>query len=244
MFAKTIIDSDAFLDMPLSAQSLYFHLAMRADDDGFINNPRKIQRMVGAAGDDLKLLIAKNFIIPFESGVVVIKHWKIHNYIQKDRYKETVYLEEKSRLGMKENKAYTRCSQNGYSLEAQISSEQSRTEEYSVNPPKASPVDYALEFEALWQDYPNKKGKQDALRHFIKARKAGVTVEAMAAGIAAYRGDIARNKTESRYIKHGSTFFQERAWEDAYDPGAPQVKSEDRDETDVFLGQYGGGEDA
>ena len=107
MFAKTVIDSDAFLDMPLSTQALYFHLSMRADDDGFINNPKKIQRMVGCADDDLKLLIAKNFIIPFESGVVVIKHWKIHNYIRNDRYKETVYQEEKARLNTKENNAYT-----------------------------------------------------------------------------------------------------------------------------------------
>lgn len=107
MFAKTIIDSDAFLDMPLSSQALYFHLSMRADDDGFINNPKKIQRMIGASDDDLKLLIAKRFIIPFESGIVVIKHWKIHNYIQKDRYRETVYQEEKALLDVKDNKAYT-----------------------------------------------------------------------------------------------------------------------------------------
>ena len=107
MFAKTIIDSDAFLDMPLSSQSLYFHLSMRADDDGFLNNPKKVQRMIGASDDDLKLLIAKKFLIPFESGVVVIKHWKIHNYIQKDRYKPTVYAEEKAQLRMKENKAYS-----------------------------------------------------------------------------------------------------------------------------------------
>ena len=128
MFAKTIIDSDAFLDMPLSAQSLYFHLSMRADDDGFINNPRKIQRMIGASDDDYKLLIAKNFIICFQSGVVVIKHWRIHNYIQSDRYKETVYLEEKELLKIKENKAYTLdlenvdtdCIQDVYSLETQV----------------------------------------------------------------------------------------------------------------------------
>lgn len=107
MFAKTIIDSDAFLDMPLSAQALYFHLSMRADDDGFINNPKKIQRMVGASDDDCKLLIMKRFIITFESGVIVIKHWKIHNYIQKDRYKPTIYKEEKALLVEKENKAYT-----------------------------------------------------------------------------------------------------------------------------------------
>ena len=122
MFAKTIIDSDAFLDMPLSTQSLYFHLSMRADDDGFINNPRKVQRMIGASDDDLRILIAKNFIIPFESGIVVIKHWKIHNYIQKDHYKETVYIEEKARLTQKKNKAYsldTECIQDGDELDTE-----------------------------------------------------------------------------------------------------------------------------
>ena len=107
MFAKTIIDSDSFLDMPLSTQALYFHLAMRADDDGFINNPKKIQRMVGCGDDDLKLLVAKRFILPFESGVVVIKHWKIHNYIRNDRYKPTVYTEEKALLAIKDTGAYT-----------------------------------------------------------------------------------------------------------------------------------------
>lgn len=120
MFAKTIIDSDAFLDMPLSAQALYFHLSMRADDDGFINNPKKTQRMIGCNDDDLKLLTAKKFIIPFESGIVVIKHWKIHNYIQKDRYKETVYRNEKNMLIEKNNKAYSLCIQDGYSLDSQV----------------------------------------------------------------------------------------------------------------------------
>lgn len=107
MFSKSIIDSDEFLDMPLSTQALYFHLAMRADDDGFINNPRKIQRIVGCGNDDIKLLIAKQFIIPFESGIVVIKHWRVHNYIQKDRYKPTMYQDEKSQLDIKPNKPYT-----------------------------------------------------------------------------------------------------------------------------------------
>ncbi|HAQ3380405.1 TPA: replisome organizer [Enterococcus faecium] len=107
MFAKTIIDSDAFLDMPLSTQALYFHLSMRADDDGFINNPKKIQRMVGCGDDDLKLLMAKRFILVFESGVIVIKHWKIHNYIRNDRYKPTLYQDEKALLADKDNKAYT-----------------------------------------------------------------------------------------------------------------------------------------
>lgn len=107
MFAKTIIDSDAFLDMPLSTQALYFHLSMRADDDGFINNPKKIQRMLGASDDDLKILLSKKFLIPFESGVCVIKHWRIHNYVRNDRYKKTLYQEEKQHLEIKENGAYT-----------------------------------------------------------------------------------------------------------------------------------------
>ena len=132
MFAKTIIDSDMFLDMPLSTQALYFHLSMRADDDGFINNPRKIQRMIGAADDDLKVLVMKRFILPFDSGVVVIKHWKIHNYIRNDRYKETIYQEEKAQLELKENGTYTELdttgipsgipsgNQSGYQMETQV----------------------------------------------------------------------------------------------------------------------------
>lgn len=107
MFAKSIIDSDAFLDMPLSAQALYFHLSMRADDEGFINNHKKIQRMIGASDDDMKVLLAKNFILAFESGVIVIKHWKIHNYIRADRLVHTNYEEEMALLEVKENGAYT-----------------------------------------------------------------------------------------------------------------------------------------
>lgn len=106
MFAKTIIDSDAFLDMPASSQLLYFHLSMRADDDGFVNKPKSIMRMIGAKDDDLKLLFVKKFLIPFDSGVVVIKHWKIHNYIRKDTYTETKYKEEKATLELDENSAY------------------------------------------------------------------------------------------------------------------------------------------
>ena len=120
MFAKTIIDSDAFIDMPLSTQALYFHLSMRGDDDGFINNPKKIMRMIGASDDDFKVLCLKKFIIPFESGIVVIKHWKIHNYIQKDRYKPTVYAEERARLETKENGSYTECIQGVSNMETQV----------------------------------------------------------------------------------------------------------------------------
>ena len=122
MFTKKITESDAFLDMPSSTQMLYFHFSMNADDDGFVNNPKKIQKMCGASDDDFKLLIVKSFIILFDSGIIVIKHWKMHNYIQADRYRPTDYVEEKSMLGIKSNKAYTldvskmdtECIHNGY----------------------------------------------------------------------------------------------------------------------------------
>ena len=107
MFTQKIVDSDAFLDMPLSTQSLYFHLNMRADDDGFINNPKKIQRMIGASDDDLKLLIAKRFVLAFENGVVVIKHWRMHNLLRKDRYNPTQYIEQRETLLLKDNGSYT-----------------------------------------------------------------------------------------------------------------------------------------
>ena len=126
MFAKTIIGSDAFTEMPLSTQALYFHLGMMADDDGFINSPKKIQRMIGASEDDLKLLIVKKFLIPFDSGVVVIKHWKMHNYIQKDRYKPTVYKDERDLLHIKNNGAYTldtECIQDVSKMDTQDSIE-------------------------------------------------------------------------------------------------------------------------
>lgn len=107
MFAKTIVTSDDFLDMPMSARLLYFSLGMFADDDGFVNSPKSIMRQVGASNDDMNLLIAKKYLIAFENGVIVIKHWRIHNYIRNDRYKETNYVEQKQTLFLDENKAYT-----------------------------------------------------------------------------------------------------------------------------------------
>ena len=120
MFSKKIIDTDAFLDMPLSTRLLYYDLAMRADDDGFISSPKKITRMIGCSEDDLKLLIVKQFIIPFESGVCVIKDWRIHNYIQKDRYHGTQYVIEKSQLKINENGSYTKCIQDASKMDTEV----------------------------------------------------------------------------------------------------------------------------
>ena len=107
MFSPDIVESDAFLDMPVSSQALYFHLGMYADDDGFVGSPKRIMTTIGANGDDLKVLLTKRFLLSFENGVVVIKHWLIHNLIRADLYKETRYKTEKSKLGLNESGAYT-----------------------------------------------------------------------------------------------------------------------------------------
>lgn len=106
MFSLKIVDSDLFLDMPLSSQCLYFHLSMRADDDGFVNNPKKIIKIIGANEDDLKILIAKGFVIVFEQGIIVITHWRINNFIRKDRYKPTLYENEVQSLSQTKNGMY------------------------------------------------------------------------------------------------------------------------------------------
>ena len=121
MFSLDVVDTDNFLDMPLSAQGLYFHLGMRADDDGFISSPKKIIKIVNASDDDLKLLIIKGYLIPFESGVIVIKHWRQNNYVKGDRYKPTIYQNERKQL-YAENNIYhldTVCIQNGTKTEPQ-----------------------------------------------------------------------------------------------------------------------------
>lgn len=175
MFAKTIIDSDAFLDMSASAQALYFHLGMRADDDGFVNNPKKIQRIINASDDDLKILFAKRFIIGFETGVIVIKHWKMHNYIQRDRYKPTVYQDEKARLITKDNKSYTEkqgyisdvstldtvCIQDASSLDTQVRLGKDSIGKDSIDNPKDARHKYGLYNNVLLTDEQLQKLKNE-----------------------------------------------------------------------------------
>lgn len=108
MFSKKIVETDFFMEMSPTAKLLYFYLNMSADDDGFVGNPKTIKLISGATDDDLKILIAKQFIIPFDSGVIVIKDWKIHNYIRNDRYNETQYLDEKKQLVIAENGTYSK----------------------------------------------------------------------------------------------------------------------------------------
>lgn len=142
MFDKTITNSDDFLDLPDSSQVLYFHLNMNADDDGFVNNWKSIIRMTGTKEDDLKLLIAKSFVIPFESGVVVIKHWRINNYLRNDRYKETNYKDELKMLKTTENGEYLLKNNfgipNGYQVDTQYRIEESSIVENSIEESSSS----------------------------------------------------------------------------------------------------------
>lgn len=141
MFSLLVVDTDEFLDMPSSTQSLYYHLGMRADDDGFVSSPKKIVKLVNCSNDDLKLLIAKGFIIPFDSGIIAIRHWKLNNDLKKDRYTPTIYLNEKSTLRVNKNKVYsidgnnleTKWIQNGNKLDTQYSKDKNSKDKNSID---------------------------------------------------------------------------------------------------------------
>lgn len=196
MFTQKIIDSDAFLDMPLSTQSLYFHLNMRADDDGFVNNPKKIQRMIGASEDDLKLLLAKRFILGFENGIVVIKHWRMHNLLRKDRYNPTQYIEEMNQLAINDNGSYTEKpivdhlattwqptdNQTGNQLATQDREGKESIVKDSIGEGRQSPEKTAYQqivdlYNSICVSFPSVKSLSEARKKAIKARLNTYTIE-------------------------------------------------------------------
>ena len=211
MFCLDIVNSDAFLDMPLSAQALYFHLGMRADDDGFVGNPKSIQRLAGASQDDLMLLITKRFLIAFDNGVIAIKHWRMNNYIQKDRKKDTVYLELLNSLEVKENGSYTEkkkmdtvCIQDVSEMDSQNSIDKISIDKDSIEIDNScSSIDEASEFfEKLWKEYPNKKGKaQVKLSHKKALIKVGY--EKLSRAIQKYDYGV----KDKQYLMYGGRFF-------------------------------------
>ena len=220
MFDKTITNSDDFLELPDSSQVLYFHLNMNADDDGFVNNWKSIIRMTGTKEDDLKILIAKSFVIPFDSGVIVIKHWRINNYLRNDRYKETNYKQELSMLNTNDNGEYL-LSNNDigiplvYPVKNSIDKNSIEENRIVYNTSKVND-NFAQEFELIWSKYPNKKGKDNARKDFIKARKEGITYDTIDKGLDNYIAYVKLNKIEARFIAHGSTWMHQRRWNDEY----------------------------
>ena len=179
MFNVDIVGSDAFLDLPHTAQALYFQLGMRADDDGFVGNPKTIQRIAGTKASDLELLVKKRFLLQFPSGVVVIKHWKINNQIQKDRYTPTVYTEEYQSLYIKDNKAYTEadkgCIHSVSEMDTQISIDKNRLDKNSRGGEKHAHGFFANvlltddELQKLAAEIPNYEEYIEKLSHYIES---------------------------------------------------------------------------
>ena len=180
MFSIDIVGSDAFLDLPYSAQCLYFQLGMRADDDGFVGNPKTIQRIAGTKASDLELLVKKRFLLQFPSGVVVIKHWKINNQIQKDRYTPTVYTEEYQSLYIKDNKSYTEMDasriQDVSKIDTQISIDKNRLDKNSRGGEKHAHGFFANvlltddELQKLAEEIPNYEEYIEKLSHYIESK--------------------------------------------------------------------------
>ena len=211
MFTMKIVDSDAFLDMPLSTQALYFHLNMRADDDGFIVNPKRIMRTVGCHDDDLKMLILKRFVLTFEDGVIVIKHWRMHNCISQNRYHETQYTDEKSQLLLKENKSYSRT--HGVPLDdKKIIEAQSPPTPALPDKKKGEETgkrrnNYPTEFEEFWAEYPKKADKGQGYKKYQARINDGFSPEELLLAARNYRTECEREHTPLKFIKHAKTFL-------------------------------------
>lgn len=212
MFTMKIVDSDAFLDMPLSTQALYFHLNMRADDDGFVGNPKRIMRTIGCHEDDLKMLILKRFILTFEDGVIVIKHWRMHNCISQNRYHETQYTDEKSQLLLKENKSYSKT--HGAPLddrgiiEAQgtavpVLQDGEDNEEGNAGKRRI----YSTDFEEFWAEYPKTADKGQGYKKYQARINDGFSPEELLEAARNYRMECEKEHTPTKYIKHAKTFL-------------------------------------
>lgn len=208
MFAKQIIDSDAFLDMSPSAQSLYFHLGMRGDDEGFINSPKKIMRMLGANDDDMRILISKNFVIPFDSGVCVIKHWRIHNYIRNDRLQPTVYQDEREQITLKNNNVYTMTG-TCLTSDGQVA-EQVRLGKGRLG--KVNTIDQIDDdFNSFWSAYPKKQNKGQARKAWAKTNPP---LDAILEALAWQVDSDDWIKDGGKFIPHASTYLNAEKWLD------------------------------
>lgn len=227
MFAKTIIDSDAFLDMPMSARLLYYDLGMRADDDGFINSPKKIMRMIGASNDDVNILIARKFVIPFDSGVVVIKHWRINNYLRNDRYTETKYLEEKSNLEVDKNGSYTARNNTGIPVGIPtVSTGKVRLGKDSIGKDinniscNENSIITVLDqkemwFESFWEIYPKHQDKKKAKQKFLKLCTDKKKYQEIMQGLRNVLPVWA--KKDNKYIPMPTTWLNGERWNDEVD---------------------------
>ena len=262
MFTKKITDSDAFVELPSSTQALYFHLNQGADDDGFNNQVQNAIFKAHASLDDLKVLLLKNFIIRFESGVIVIKHWRMHNTLRKDRYTPTNFQEEFSKLGIKDNGSYT-LSDTGCHLVAKrlpqdsigkVSIDKNSIDQDNINnivqksshetaiivSKKVSDKHLEEEFDKLWEHYPKKRGKEQAKNKYILARKQGTTYEEIAEGLKRFIIYCKAEKIEEKFIKHGSTWFNQKCWQDEYKISDNSKTKKNNNQNEILKGIYNG----
>lgn len=240
MFSMQIIDSDAFLDLPLSAQALYFHLGMRADDDGILNNAKMIARSIGSNTKDFDTLVSKKFIIVFDNGISVIKHWHINNYIAKDRYRPTTYTEVKKLLKKKENGAYTTSEEvdriqivdNSYtqSSKDKNSIDESREDDIvlsSVGVDKVSDKEpyetqdvYLQRFETFWKAYPKRVGRGNVFKWFKTKKPSEALLNAMLKAISVQKNSEQWQNVQ--YIPMPMTWLNQERWGDEI-PEQPAV---------------------
>ncbi|WP_420062909.1 DNA replication protein [Leuconostoc lactis] len=240
MFSKKVTDTDTFLDMPLSTQALYFHLNMHADDDGFIDNTKTIQRMIGSSDDDRKLLVAKQFLLPFENGVVVIKDWRVHNYIRKDTYNQTMYPNELEQLNINDSGQYERQDLLPYTerprdvdetlTQVRLGKDRLGKDSKDILSGSDEPDSTRIQkserdqmFETIWKLYPKKSGKANAKKDFDKAIRSGIDPELIKSKLEEYLKQIKAKQTPQQFIKQGSTWFHQAGWEDEYD-FTPEVR--------------------
>ena len=230
MFSLSVVDTDWFLDLPLSTQALYFHLNMRADDDGFVDAPNSIVRKIGASKNDFDLLVAKRYVLKFESGIIVIKHWRMHNTIRQDRYKPTQFQEELKTLSIKENKSYTDWQPNGnqmatdgiQSASTDIDIDLDIDKELDINKlylgQKTCENTSKKEelFESFWKVYPRKVGKEKC-RNWFKSHKPNEDlVQKMIAAVDEQKKS--KQWSDPQYIPHPYTWLNQGRWEDELTP--------------------------
>ena len=214
MFAKSIVMSDAFLDMPMSARCLYFTLGMFGDDDGFVNSPKSIMRQIGASTDDMNVLLAKKFVLLFDSGVIVIKHWRINNYLRNDRYKETSYLEEKKQLNIREDGAYEMLG---------IPTVDQRYTNGIPNITQHNITKHNIDkqFDEFWSLYPKKVEKKKAKAVFEKLDPDEELLKKM---LDAIKKQKESDQWQRGFIPNPTTWLNGERWNDDI-PKAPQTSA-------------------
>ena len=229
MFAKAIVLSDAFLDMPMSARCLYFTLGMLADDDGFIGNPKAIMRQCGASQDDMLTLLQKRYVLDFESGVIVIKHWRMNNYLQSDRIKKTTYIEEKATLTLDAKGSYTEKEKEVYtdtmyteSMYTQNSIDKNRVDKNSIGESKGEC------FQEFIDIYPKKTRNLIQLNGAYLTECSRIDEKKLLEAATNYAEACSILQTDSRYIKNPANFLSDGTYLDYLDENyqKPQAKAQ------------------